>query len=108
LQREWKDLQRESKQLRALCGMMGTAIQSDFPRETSISVTDSTPGNALGPDDPALGPDDPDASSASDDGAPAVIRTAIDALEAMLGPARTENRDPEPGTLGDDPESDPR
>jgi hypothetical protein len=67
-------------------------------------MTDSTPSDAPDPD---AAPDDSGASAASDEEASAVVRTAIDALDAILGPAPTDDRDAEVDAPNEDAESDP-
>jgi hypothetical protein len=67
-------------------------------------MTDSTPSDAPEPD---AAPDDSGTSTASGEEASAVIRTAIDALDAMLGPAPTDDRDAEADASAEDADPDP-
>lgn len=67
-------------------------------------MTDSTPADASDPD---AAPDDSGTSASSDEEASAVIRTAIDALDAILGPALTDDRDTEADATTEDAKSDP-
>jgi len=82
---------------------MEIALRSGFPSAFSISVPDSTP---TAPSEPDASSDDSGESRASDE-ASAVVRTAVVALDAMLGPAPTDNRDTKADASAEDALSDP-